>query len=76
MTDLLVRDVEPQALQDLAESAAQQGISREELIRRELRQSARRIHPRRKLAIEDFERSAYLARDLLDPSFVNQMHKL
>ena len=76
MTDLLVRGVDSQVLQDLSDGAAKQGISREELIRRELAQCAQRVRTRRTVTVADFERSAYLASDLLDADFVARMHRL
>ena len=64
MTDILIRDIEPDDLERLDQRARELGLSRNEFLRREINQIARRYEG--KITVEDLQRAAYLARDLLD----------
>ena len=64
MTDILIRDVPAEDIERLDQRARDLGLSRNEFVRRELNQIARRYDG--KITREDWRRAAYLARDLLD----------
>lgn len=64
MTDILIRDVPTEDIERLDQRAKELGLSRNEFLRRELSLVAR--VPGKKITREDWQRSAYLARDLLD----------
>ena len=64
MTDILIRDVPTRDIERLDQRAKELGLSRNEFLRRELSLVAQASG--RKITREDWQRFAYLARDLLD----------
>ena len=64
MTNILIRDLDPEDLERLDRQAADLGLSRNELVRRNLTDLARRSP--RTVTVEDMSRAAHLSRDLLD----------
>jgi len=70
MTDLLIRNVEESDVRGLDALAARLGISRSELLRREVTKLARRNPV--KVTRADFERAAVLAADLMDEDVMRQ----
>lgn len=70
MTDLLIRNVEESDVRGLDALAARLGISRSELLRREVTKLARRDLV--KVTRADFERAAVLAADLMDEDVMRQ----
>lgn len=64
MPDILIRDVPAEDLDRVDQRARQLGLSRNEFVRRELSQIARKYDGT--ITVEDLRRAAFLARDLLD----------
>ena len=66
MPNILIRDIPADDLERLDRRAHDLGISRNELVRRHLSQLV--SSEMRKVTVEDFQRAAELASDLLDES--------
>ncbi len=65
MTDILIRDVPDDIVAALDARAARLGLSRNELLRRQIGQEIRRTSP--PVTADDLRRFALLAQDLDDP---------
>ena len=65
MTDILIRDVPDDIVAALDARAARLGLSRNELLRRQIGQEIRCTSP--PVTADDLRRSALLAQDLDDP---------
>ncbi|MGO1591511.1 MAG: type II toxin-antitoxin system VapB family antitoxin [Ancrocorticia sp.] len=70
MTDLLIRHLDESDVQAIDELAARLGISRNELLRRETTNLARRARPQG--SKEDFVRASELLSDALDPQIMSR----
>ncbi|MBO9523082.1 MAG: antitoxin [Nocardioidaceae bacterium] len=66
MTDVLIRNVPDDDLRRIDEKASKLGLSRNDYLRRQIAEDARRSTPERALTMEDFARFADLAADLKD----------
>ena len=67
VADLLIRDVPPDVIADIDARAARLGLSRNEYLRRRLREEAR--PSARPVEVADFERLAELIADVANPDF-------
>lgn len=66
MADVLIRNIDDDDLKAIDSLAASQGISRNELLRRETREIARRQAAEGVVTVDDLRRSLALTTDLLD----------
>ncbi|MFT4165367.1 MAG: ribbon-helix-helix protein, CopG family [Microlunatus sp.] len=71
MADVLIRNVDDEDLRRIDALAADQGISRNELLRREAHEVARR-HALSQVSLEDLQRVAKLARGVLDEDLMRR----
>ncbi|MFT3714445.1 MAG: ribbon-helix-helix protein, CopG family [Gordonia sp. (in: high G+C Gram-positive bacteria)] len=71
MTDVLIRNVDDDDLRHIDALAAELGLSRSELLRRETRELARR-HALSTVTVDDIRSSAALARGALDEDLMRQ----
>ncbi|MBD0023691.1 ribbon-helix-helix protein, CopG family [Gordonia pseudamarae] len=71
MTDILIRNVDDDDLRHIDALAAELGLSRTELLRRETKELARR-HARSQVTVDDVRRSVDLARGALDEDLMRQ----
>lgn len=69
MSDILIRDVPEATVMEIDRRASDQGISRNEYLRRWLDQG---IRPARKVTADDLRRFSRLARDLADPEVMRR----
>lgn len=66
MTDVLIRNVPDHDLRRIDEKASKLGLSRNDYLRRQIAEDARRSTPAQALTVEDFATFAELAADLKD----------
>lgn len=68
MTDVLIRNVPEEHLRRIDEKASRLGLSRNDYLRRQIADDARREAPGAPLSVDDFAEFADLAADLKDES--------
>lgn len=66
MTDVLIRNVPEEDLRRIDEKASRLGMSRNDYLRRQITDDARRAAPGAPLTVDDFATFADLAADLKD----------
>jgi hypothetical protein len=66
MTDVLIRNVPEEDLRRIDEKASRLGMSRNDYLRRQISDDARRSAPGDPLTVDDFAKFADLAADLKD----------
>lgn len=62
----------PEAISRIDQAAADQGLSRNEYLRRQLNGAPEREESRQRMTMEHAQRCAYAARDLLDPEVMER----
>lgn len=71
MTDILIRDVNPEVVLRLDEEASRMGLSRNELLKRRLEADVQPTN-QAKITAADWARSRELLADLADPEVMDQ----
>lgn len=71
VTDILIRNIDDDDLRHIDALAAELGISRSELLRRETKDLARR-HALQQVTLDDIRRSVDLAQGVLDEDLMKQ----
>ncbi len=72
MTDVLIRNVDDEDLERIDALAAGQGLSRNELLRRETHEIARR-HALSQVTLDDLQQVAELAKGVLDEDLMRRV---
>ncbi|BBY73554.1 type II toxin-antitoxin system VapB family antitoxin [Mycolicibacterium parafortuitum] len=72
MADILIRDLSDAAVAHIDATAAAQGLSRQEYLRRRFEAERPHGEPRRGLTIDDLRRAARAASDLDNPEVMDR----